>query len=1082
MKTKGASITFQFQGLAGLLVDSSRTEARKIRALIRIFDKNDLLAVSSCSTFLQKSPTEDASSNLVRHVAVWEENSVTVSSTRHLLRLHILLKFPSGSTLSVGQCDWTPSSQENLQVRAFRWEEAAVKMDTEGDAVLRVRVTHNLTTKNTTPLHDSLGSLDYSFSQSETMLDTTDLVGFAVEGDKPKSPTVRKPKDRLIKTNTDRFVSTNMSPAMAMDPLAIRRLFRARPEPVVVNEPKNEESSVQSTDSGLIIIVEQEKESPPPLKSASVTVSPEHLDYLAKNKTQVLGPSSSQSSHDHEGPPVRAVTPTPELPPVESIEFIEKQETAKIVPAVTPEKAVPSPAPTKKKKSSKRLFHSKKKKKNDKRQKSLLALEDRDEIKPQDVSPVPKRFAKIKSFFKRPWTSEKLYCEEGHAAPVSKGKEVKVDATEMNYALLSASSCKPPPEDESTDLSRSGEARSESLLQVRDQNVTPVDEFYSSALMENYFSGKPCVDGAAHITPETVTTVATTPERAVKALLHQPFLGEETPDAPNVPNSEDINVGTHSLACTDCSLVQIGDDGEGDNLSAIPEKSSPTSSSSNNWSNGTPVHVAPVRKDEDPAITANRRTIGASTSFDAEIHGTPVSNDLASQENQQDNGTSPLCKENNNWEAFNGSFAAEQPWVASAFNSSESAFSEISLHWRQKQDNSEPQEPMWESLLIPPVEDTMNGHVHGKRIQIQLKSSPQDTSQSYDSQLTSTQPVGPCSIESIISDKMNLQTASDESNALFFLRAGDEAIKNKQSEDGDQWIVFDDKARLGGACASHVVNEDDDEEVVLFHKDTDVHGIGSLVDWNVGEVFDPTDAFEDAVQDLDTVSDKGDDVIVTTTQMNLDYSILSEELMMDLLPSRNATPERTVDASPGRMAFLLSKSPKTPFPLATRPAESIDTDKEMTKVKSWQKTKTQTKTFARRLKDGLFGILVCGSHVKVLSTDDDDDEHESDDDSHSYADSYPIWSQSRNRNSAKIVARKKGMHASKKRRVVQNRPSNNKKESIPPSHLGKQRDYRMHKTFSDGGSPPIHDRVLSPALSDAEDLAWAKASASRHWV
>ncbi|GAX16374.1 hypothetical protein FisN_27Lh085 [Fistulifera solaris] len=1101
--TKDASkgITFQFQGLAGLLVDPSRTEARKIRALIRIFDHNDLLAVSSCSTPLQKSPTEDASSNLVRHVAVWEENSITVRSTSRCLRLHILLKFPSGSTLSIGQCDWTPSSSsssssENLQVHAFRWEEAAVRMDTEGDAVLRVRVTHSRKTNTPeTPRADSLGSLDYSFSQSETMLDTTDLIGFSVamEGNKkvPKSPTLRKPKDRLVSTiiTKDRLVV--VSPAMAMDPLAIRRMFRARPEPVVVNEPpsQNEVSSVQSTGSGL---VEQETESPAPPKSASLTVSPEHLDYLAKQKTQVVGPSASDSSHedDDQAPsPVRSVTPTPVVPPVESIEF-EKQEMAVSVPVVTPEKAVLKPVtPLIKKKSSKRLFHSKKmkkKKKNEKRLKSLLALEDRDEIiKPQDVSPVPKRFAKIKSFFKRPWTSEKFYCEESDAAPAAKGKESKADTTEMNYALLSASSCKPPPEDESTDVSRSiGETRSESLLQVRDQNVTPVDEFYSSALMENYFSGKPCVDGAAHITPETVTTVATTPERAVKALLHQPFLGEETPDAPNGQNSKDNDVVTNSLACTDCSPIQIGDDGEGDNLSAIPEKSSPTSSSSNNWSNGTPVHAAPARKNEEFTTTANCRTIGASTSFDAEIHGTPVSNDLASQGNQQDNGTatSPLCTGKNEWETFDGNFAAEQPWVASTFNSSDSAFSEISLRWRQKQDNSEPQQPMWESLLIPPVKDTMNGHVHGERIQIQLKSPPQDTSQSYDSQPTSTEPVVPCSVESIISDKMNLQTASDENNVLFFSRSGDEAIKNKQSEEGDHWIVFDGEARLGGTRASHLVNEDEEEEVDLLHEDTDVHGIGLLVDWNVGEVFDPTEAFEDAVQDLDTVSDKENDVIVTTTEMNLDYSILSEELMMDLLPSRNATPERTVDASPGRMAFLLSKSPKTPFPLATRPAESIDTDKEITKVKSWQKNKSQNKTFARRLKDGLFGILVCGSHVKVLSTDDDDGECESDDDSHSYADSYPIWLQTHNRNSAQIAGRKKGLHASKKRRFVHNKPSNNKKVSIPPSHLGKQRDYRMHKTFSDGGSPPIHDRVLSPALSDAEDLAWAKASASRHWV
>jgi hypothetical protein len=1100
--TKGASkgITFQFQGLAGLLVDTSRTEARKIRAFIRILDQNDLLAVSIPSIPLQRSPTEDASSsNLVRHVAVWEENSITVHSTSQSLRLHILLKFPSGSTLSVGQCDWTTSSSENLQVRAFRWEEAAVRMDTEGDAALRLRVTHSRTTSTfETPSADSLGSLDYSFSQSETMLDTTDLVGFAVameSGDKgvtKSRPTLlHKPKDRLVKTNqNDRFLTTNMAPSMAMDPLAIRRLFRARPEPVVVNEPspKDEESSVKSKGSVSITIVEAEndEESHAQPKLASITVSKDHLDYLARNKTKVLGPSAFESSHeDEEAPPVRSVTPTPLLPPVESIEFEKQEKVEVVVPVVTPEKAVLNQAtPPPKKKSSKRLFHPKKKKKDKRLKKSLLALEDHDESKKYDISPVPKRFAKIKSFFKRPWTSEKLYYEEGDAVPhkASQGREPKVDATEMNYALLSASSCKPPPEDESTELNCSvGEARTESLLQVRDQNVTPVDEFYSSALMENYFSGKPCVDSAAHITPETVTTVATTPERAVKALLHQPFLGEETPVAPNVQNSKD-NGEIHSLVCADRSPIQIGDDGDGDNLSAIPEKSSPTSSSSNNWSNGTPVHAAPERKNGDPANSANRRTIGASTSFDADIHGTPVSKDLMPEESKQGNvpATSRLCTEKNDWETFDGNFAAEQQWLASTFNSSDSAFSEVSLRWRQKHDHGETQQPMWESLLIPPVEDTMNGHVHGERIQIQLKAPSQDMSQSYDSHPASTDPVAQCTGESILGDKINLQTSSDESHTLFFSRADDRAIKSKQSDDGEQWIVFDDEVRMGGASASHGSNNDGD--VVLFNEDMDVHGIGSLVDWNVGEVFDPTEAFEHAVQDLDTVSDKGNDVIVTTTQMNLDYSILSEELMMDLLPSKNATPERTVDASPGRIAFLLSKSPKTSFPLATRPAESTDTEKEMTEMLSWQKSKTKTKTFARRLKDGLLGILVCGSHVKVLSTDDDD-ERESDDDSHSYKDSYPIWSQSPKRNSAKVAARKKGVHSSsRKKRVVHKKPSNNKKESIPPSHFGKQRDYRMHKTFSDGGSPSIRDRVLSPALSDAEDLAWAKASASRHWV
>ena len=1089
MKKGTGGVTFQFQGLAGLLVDTSRMEARRIRAFVRIFDdKNELLAVSTSSAPLQRSPAEDDnamtsnSRHLIRHVAVWPHNSISVHATSSMLRLQIVVKFPSGSTLPVGQCDWNPSSSSSnvdLQVRAFRIEEAGVRIDTQGDSALRARV--NRTHHHDQPIADSLGSLDYSVSQSETMLDTSDFVAGSSVSIESSTLDQEKKRARKMKNReiNDRF--RNLSPAMAMDPLAIRRLFRAREATIVQDDDESEESD-ESPDSKSVDKKKKKKkehlEFHPP-RSAALTVPKDHLEHLALNKPKVLllTPSSESTSHpgddgDDDAFPVQRASPIPQLPPVESIEF-EKKEAA--VPVITPSPEKPVVKPLKK--SPKRLFGSKNKDKRKKMAKrSLLSVEDREEPKSRSESScTPMRFSKIKSFFKRQWAPEKIYYEESTAQKPYKEREQRVDTptAEMSYALLSASNCEVSPEDNvSADLTRSiGEARHDTLLQVRDQNVTPVDDFNSEALMENYFSGKPCVDSQVHITPETVTTVATTPERAVQTLLHQPCLVDEAPGAPNMGSSNGNTMEIRSLPCNNSMPTQIGGD---ENLSAISEKSSPTSSSSNNhWSSRGADTMKTV---EDASKRENRRTLDASTSFDADIHGSPLPNELAEERINRDSAdiSTPVHTEKLDWETFDGNFVAEPIWVASTFNSADSAFNEISPRWRQTCD----QEGMWESLRMPKVEDTLNGHVHGEKIQIKLKESSQDTSHSYELPPV-TDDLVLCAVEESDIERLDVQRSLGVGKSVLCSHHVNEPTKGKTPDDDDHWIVFDSETKEANIC--DLSNE---EEVLLFEdRDAHVHGIGSLVDWNVGEVYDQTDAFVDACQDLDTVSDKGsDDVIVTTTQMNLDYSILSEEILMDLLPSKNATPERTVDASPARMAYLLSKSPKTPFPLSTLPSLSIETEKEIIKTNVWQKRRTKKKTFVRRVREGIFGMLVCGSHVKILSTDEGADDD--DDDSLSYTDSHPIWPQPSKRVDTKPTDKRKlkKSHASK-RRSLQQKPIKRKKESAPSTYLGKHRDYQMHKTFSDGGgSPPCRDKVLSPALSDAEDLAWAKAIAARHWI
>lgn len=1150
-------VSFRFQGLAGLLIDTSRAEARRIKAFVRIFDDNgELLGASASSAPLQRSPTEDllSESSIIRHVAVWDENSIAIKckNKSSSLRLQIYMKFPSGSTLPVGQCDWHASAGNvDLQVRAFRIEEAAVRIDTEGDSVLRAHVNR----KNDQQIAESLGSLDYSFSKSESMMDTTDLVGSALSMEStfdekgvkrtPVTPgsrnsSARKTKNRVAKTN-DRFLAANIevSPAMAMDPLAIRRLFHGRKAQVVDNESEESDDSVKSTGVAAIPVEStDDKVSCIQPKSAAVTVSKEHLEYLALNKTKMIGPStvSSSSESDHDDDVVvqdPTASPLP-IPPVESIEF-EKKEKIETDVAFTPSpvKQQKQAAHPTKKLSKRRLFRQKKKKT---KRNSLIAFEDRDEQGAQQGRPSPKRSFKIRSFFKRQWSPEKIASQDDEDMTpkklmTAKEKEQKVDTptAEINYALLSTSASDPLPDaaadqdgtdvshvfscedEESTELSRIGEERHDSLLHVRDQNVTPVDDFYSSSLMENYFSGKPFLGtaGVVNTTPETVTTESTTPERVIKSLLHQPLLVEEAPLPPRVSYSKMDHV-IHSFPAYKSSETQIRNDDDIENLSAISEKSSPASSSSHNWSKQVTSHEDSSTRKQQKAQPENKRTLDASVSFEAGIHDALAPKEIVAGEvktpklaSESVDNSDPLFSQKMGWETFDRTFADDQFWVATNFSSAESAFCEVASRWRQKSDE-DGSHLVWESLFMPQMENALNGHVNGEKVQVELKEPSQSLSQSYDSVPGTDDPTVDSVVEPDTQDEQvtlsfshlhkptvlpwrdpvsakvlepqplsaDQRHDSDAGNSKHNqVNRDSPAPDNEDTDcmtpdeqiegsipDEDQWIAFDPVEMENETSVLNVSNE---EEFILFDfreqlpKNSYIRGIGALVDWNVGTMVEETDVFEDAIEDMDTVSNKeGDDVAIAP--MKLDYSVLSEELVVDLHPSRVTSPKQTVYASlnclPTQTVYPSSKPSKATFPIHT-PHSSSNGDRGTYNPNSWQKKKK--KNFVRRFGEGLLGLIACGSHVHIVSSDDDES---------LCAESQPIWTP----NGTKQKGRNKAVARSKQQKHIKKKvamASNKEKQSGMPTSL-------------DNG----YDKIISPAVSDAEDLAWAKVKASRNWI